>query len=532
MSESGAADGARGGGSSIRVAALLGVFMISLDASIVNIALPTLARDLNASLSSLQWVVDGYVAAFASLLLITARFSRAVGAVTAMRIGIAGFTAASVGCALAPSATALVLARIMQGVAASLILPSALTLVTRLATANQLGRALGAFSAVVGASTALGPGAGALILSNFSWGAIFLVNVPIGVGVLWILRQHGLPGAGYFDRTGWADGALSVIGLFALCYGLIDVGRHGWGSLRALAIVAAGIAFLGLFGFAQKQRGAKAVLDTALLRRRSLVVANVATILTFSTMMGVTFLAPLVLIELYGYGLGHAALVMSITSVMILVVAPISGRLGEHMLASVGPLGCGIEAVAIWGFSLLGTHPALISVELVAAALGVGLGFTLPTLTTWAMSSVADDRVEDASALFSTARQVGLALGVAIFGSLASTEIASQLARVAAHVPGAARLASVSLTQLERVGRASALPGPVTEAIWHGLARTYRLGSALAVIAGLTLATLRQRHLTAGPQVQPRKVAPRQIAVPEPFIESTPGSSMRATQTP
>jgi hypothetical protein len=160
-------------------------------------------------------------------------------------------------------------------------------------------------------------------------------------------------------------------------------------------------------------------------------------------------------------------------------------------LRAVAVLGCVVEGAAIWGFSLLGPDPAFGSVALAAAALGVAFGLLLPPVTTWAMS-VPSDAVEDGSALFSTARQIGLALGVAVFGSLASIHIAHELARVAA-VPDAHAITRLSLSQLVRGGPHSVPAQPVADAIWRGLATTFRLGSALSLLAAATIAGFGRR---------------------------------------
>lgn len=490
------ADDLSGRSRPLRAAALMAVFMISLDVSIVNIALPTLARDLNASLASLQWMLDGYIAAFASLLLVTARLNRSLGSATSMRIGVIGFTVASAACALAWSPTALVVARILQGVAASLILPAGLTLVTRLAAPDRRGRALGAFSAVVGAATAFGPSAGAVVLSVASWPGIFLVNIPVGLAVLWMLRGETQPRVAH-ERGWWLDGALSAAGLFALCQGLIDAGRHGWGSTRALVAGAVGVAALALFGFLQSRRGASAVLDVSLLRRPAVLGANTATLLTFTAMMGATFLAPLVLIGLYGYSLGRTALVLSATSIAILVVALASGRLVDRVrISTVGVLGFVVIAGSLWGFSFLGPAPAFGWVLLAAAVLGLGIGIALPPLTTHAMSGTSTEQLEDASALFSTFRQIGLALGVAVFGSLAATLVGHQL--TTGGFGSDTALVDLSVAQLGE-GATGQPAAAVAEAIWRGLADTFRIGGAIALLAAvpLLLSDRRWRSRTA-----------------------------------
>jgi predicted MFS family arabinose efflux permease len=239
------------------------------------------------------------------------------------------------------------------------------------------------------------------------------------------------------------------------------------------------------------------VLDVSLLRRCSVLGANVATLLTFTAMMGSTFLAPLVLIGLYGYSLGRTALALSATSILILVVAIVSGRAVDRIrIWAVGVFGFVVVAGSLWGFSYLGPAPAFGSVLLVAGALGVGIGIVLPPLTTLAMSGTSTDQLEDASALFSTFRQIGLALGVAVFGSLAAALVGHELA--AAGLGSGTGLVDLSVARLGQASAGQAPSAVMSAAIWRGLAETFRIGGAIVLLATvpLLLSDLRWRITT------------------------------------
>lgn len=478
-----------------RTAALIAVFIVTLDVSIVNVAIPTLAGKLHASLSSLQWVLDAYIVAFAALLLATGRLAEMLGAVRLLRAGVFLFTFASIACAVVSSADGLIAARVVQGVGASLVLPSSLAIVTGLSPRESLGRALAAFSAIIGAATALGPSAGAVLLQNFSWRAIFLINVPIGVAAIaFSLGQSKAIPRGGGGRVDLLGALLSAGGMFGVTYGLIDAGRNGWSALATLVPLVAGLLLLFAFAISQLTGRDGSLLDRSLFSRRDVPFGSIATMLMFTATMGATFLAPLVLLGVYGWSLLRMAGILSLTSLAILVAAPLSGRfverLGVRVVASVGLL---FEAGALFGFSTFGTHPAYGAVLGVGISLGIGMGVALPPLTLSVMGAVADRLVNRASALFSTFRQMGLALGIALAGSLAQTRITGSVA----HLPSAMSegIKGGSITELlARLAEGRGAGGQVADgtrhrllanAIWSGFSDTFLVVALIPVLAAI-----------------------------------------------
>ncbi len=398
-------------------------FMVILDATIVNVALPSIARSLSFTAGALQWVVTAYVLASGGLVLLGGRAADVAGRRRVFLTGLTVFTAASLASGLAPGAGALIAARAGQGIGAALLTPAALSVITTTYAGAQRATALGIWGAIGGAGAAAGVLAGGILTTWLGWRSVFLVNVPIGVvaGLLSLhlvprheprsrfVRELDLPGAG-----------LAVAGLVTLVYALAGAPGHGWGSARTLLLLA--LAFVLLVAFAAAERSVRRPLVPVQIWRTRSLVAGVVVMLGSTGVLVATFF----LNSLYLQGVQHAsALRVGLEFLPLAVVvgagAHLASRLlpraGSRVLIVVGLVVMGGGALLLTGVTarsgyLAGFLPGLLVV-------GLGTGLVLPATAITAMNDIAHDRAGLASGLITTAHEIGAALGVAVFSAVA-----------------------------------------------------------------------------------------------------------------
>ncbi|GHH72834.1 MFS transporter [Streptomyces sulfonofaciens] len=410
-------------------AVCLGHFLVVLDVTAVTVALPVIGDALDASVTALQWVADGYTLVFAGLLPFSGGLADRIGARRVFLTGLALFTLASAGCAAACSAPLLVLARLVQGCGAALLLPASLALLRAMyAHRAARARAIGLWGAVSGLAAGAGPVLGGLLAQGLGWRAVFLVNLPVGAaGALLTLRCVPAPpgrSRGGLDLP--AQSALAV-SLAALVTALVEAGALGWthpAVLGAAALCPAGtLVFLRLEG-----RARAPMLPLPLLTTPGLRPAVAIGALLNLGFYGLLFLAPLYFQRLHHYGVLRAGCALLPA---VAVVAPGSALAGRVM-ARTGPrppmaVGLGVGALGLLGWLLAGPatgYPALVAPM---AAVGFGTALTMPAATLAATEAAAQDRAGAASAIFNTARQSGSALGVAVFGSLSADRLVTGL---------------------------------------------------------------------------------------------------------
>jgi MFS transporter, DHA2 family, methylenomycin A resistance protein len=461
------------------VALGLGYFMVILDATAVNLALPALARDLGGGVSALQWVLDGYTITFAAFLLTAGSVSDRLGSLRVFLAGLTLFTLASAGCGLAPSIAALITLRVVQGTAAAMLVPSSLALLQAAYTSRAArARAVGLWGAMGGAAAASGPVIGGALTGAASWRLVFAVNVPVGLGALWLAARHlatpasgrdpapdgrrgtpppGRRGAG-MDRVGQVT---AVIALAALAGALIEGGPLGWGS--PLVLAAAATAVLAAVGFVLAERRSRApMLPLALLRRPTLSAGSAVGLLINLGLYGQLFAFSLYLQQVRGDSPLAAGIALLPEAGIVPFASALSGRLTSRtgprvtMLAGLllGGAGFGAQVVA-------GPATPYLALVLPLAAAGAGMALTMPAMTTAVMESAPDGWAGLASGLLTSSRQVGSTLGVALAGAL----VAGQAGFVpglhaALAVSGGGFLAGALLTALfvdrsrSRVGQA------------------------------------------------------------------------------
>ena len=420
----------------------LGVIMATLDASVVTIALPTLQRAFGAPLSTVEWVALAYTLTLTGLLLAGGRLADARGRRNVYGTGLILFTVASGLCGAAPTVEALIALRVLQGVGAALVSGNGSALLVQAFPAEQRGRALGAFGAMVGVGLAVGPPLGGLVVAHASWRWIFLVNLPLGV-LTWNMLQRRVPA----DRPAAADapGPASLFGfgvapfawavaLAALALALTRGPDAGWGDPMVLGPGVGGVVLLVLF--IASQRAASQPLLPLDLVTGPLGAAVTLTFLGQVLSAGVGFHMPLVLEETGGFTPARSGAWLAVLPLAALFCAPVAGRLADRVGArTLTTAGLLITAIGLWILSQLGAMPAGVRLAAGLILVGVGLGlFTVPNASA-VLSLVPPDRLGVASGLQGTTRNLGLAAGIAFTGAMVT-------ARYHGHAGTALRLGS------------------------------------------------------------------------------------------
>ncbi|MEV6757978.1 MFS transporter [Streptomyces sp. NPDC051214] len=400
-------------------AAMLGFALITLDASVVNVALPAIGGSLGGGMTGLQWVVDAYTLAFAALMLSTGALSDRIGATRAYAIGITVFTLASVACGLAPSLPALIGARVVQGVAAAVVLPASLSLVRQAyADAAKRARAVAMWAAGGSVAVALGPVAGGALTTAWDWSGIFFVNVPLGAVALALLlrapRSERRPAP--LDVPGQL---LAVLTLTAVTFAVIEGGTTG---LIALGVaVAAGMLF-----WRTEARQAHPVVPLGLFRDRTVAITVAAGAACSVAFYGLVFVFSLFFQEVQGRSALWAGLMFLPMTGLIAVTNVFAGKLAARVGPRL-PMLAG-QAVAVAGLLLLlfadASTPAL-GLAFLMVPLALGCALTIPPLTAAMMEAVPADRAGLAAGVLNSARQVAGGLGIAAFGGLVAGDFVS-----------------------------------------------------------------------------------------------------------
>jgi EmrB/QacA subfamily drug resistance transporter len=471
----------------------LGVLCLSLlaivvDNTIVNVALPTLARELDADLSQLQWVVDAYTLTFAALLLLAGALGDRYGRRRVLLAGLVIFGAASAAASMADSIGALVAARAVMGAGAACVMPATLSLVTTVfPDPRERGAAIGVWAATAGLGVALGPVVGGWLLEQFSWGAIFLVNVPLCLiasgGGLRLLPESRDPSA---RRLDWTGAALSGAGLTALVWGLIEAPGHGWthgGVLEAWVLSA-----VLLVAFVLQQRRSPApLLDVRLFHNPRFSAASVTIMVLFFALFGFLFVATQYLQFVLGLSPLQAGVRVLPYAGAMIVFASLSARVvasfGTRRVATAGMLlfaaGLGVATTvsADSGYGVLAVAFAL---------LGIGMGLAGAPATESIMGALPEDRANIGSAINDTTRELGGALGVAIVGSIMASLYADRLP------------AGTSAPARDSVGAAVSGGPLLADAAREAFTFAMSRASLVVAIAALIGAVIAWRHLPEG----------------------------------
>jgi EmrB/QacA subfamily drug resistance transporter len=400
-----------------------GLFMIMLDNTVVNVALPSIQRELGVGLSELEWIVTGYALSFAALMLTGGKLADMVGRRRIFVLGIVVFTAASFLCGIAESSELLIGARVLQGVGAALMNPATLSIISATFPPAQRGMAIGIWAGVSALALAIGPLVGGLLTEHLSWHWIFFVNVPVGAVAIaasyLLITESKDETHESLDLPGLATSAL---GLFALTYGLIEANEHGWTSALILGSFAVAVLALTSFVLIEKRRRSP-MLDLSLFRSGTYTGANVAMLLVALAMFGVFFFVSLYMQNVLGYSAVQAGAAFLPMTILIILVAPIAGKLsdkyGSRWLMTGGMVLLGIQLLYL---SQLGTDADFWDLlpGFVTGGLGMALAMT-PTAAA-ATRAVPVHKSGVGSAVLNAMRQVGGSIGVALVGAIVAHE--------------------------------------------------------------------------------------------------------------
>jgi EmrB/QacA subfamily drug resistance transporter len=401
----------------------VGLFMIMLDNTIVNVALPTIQRSLGLQISELEWVVAGYALTFGAFMLTGGKLADLFGRRAIFIAGLVVFTASSLACGLAGSATILIAARVVQGLGAAMMNPATLSIITVTFPPRQRGTAIGIWAGVSALALAIGPLVGGLITEHINWNWIFFINVPVGVvGVVAaLLLIDESRDTSHEQRPDIPGLASSTIGLFALSYALIEANTYGWTSGRILgAFVVAAVSLVGFVLLEQHQR--LPMLDLGLFKNRGFAGANTVMLFVGLAMFGVFFYVSLYVQQVLHYTPTQAGAAFLPWTVLIILIAPQAGRLSDRVGAR--PLVTG-GMVLLTGslvlFARMGAHESFWGLLPAMLLGGVAMGTAMAPTTAAAMHSVPPDKAGVGSAVLNSMRQVGGSLGIAIMGAIVAT---------------------------------------------------------------------------------------------------------------
>lgn len=456
-------------------AMILGFFMILLDSTIVSVATPHIMRDLNADIAQVIWVTSAYLLAFAVPLLLTGRLGDRFGPRRVFLTGLVIFIASSLWCGLAGSIEQLILARIAQGLGASLMSPQPMTLITRLFPPERRGAAMGVWGSVAGAAVLVGPLLGGVLTDFVGWSWIFFVNVPVGI-VAFVLTVRLAPRLSTHAHTfDWLGVLLSGVGLFLIVFGLQEGQGHGWGALwgpiQVWQVIAVGVLVMAGFVFWQTRNTAEPLLPLSLFRDRNFSLANVNIGLMGAAVTAQMFPIMLFVQGVLGYTPTLAALMTAPMAVIQIVLAPQVGRLLNRISpAWFVATGAFLQAVAVFGYAAL-SHAGTQFWHLLIPAAIQGLGGAC----FWGANSVATTRnlpramAGAGSGVYNATRQLGAVIGSAAIA-------AAMEARLGAHLPGIAAVVG------EGVGR---VPAGYAEAYSLAMGEAMLLPATLMALAGV-----------------------------------------------
>jgi EmrB/QacA subfamily drug resistance transporter len=405
------------------------LFMIMLDNTVVNVALPAIQKDLHMSVSSLEWVVSGYALSFAVLMLSGGKLADMLGRRLIFVIGLAVFAASSLACGLAGSASLLIAARVVQGLGAAFMMPATLSIISATFPPKLRGTAIGIWAGVSALALAIGPLVGGLITEHISWNWIFYINVPVGVlgivAALLIITES--KDTSHEQRLDVAGLATSGVAFFAITFAVIESNRYGWGSPTILGLFGLAAVALAAFVAAElKQR--LPMFDLQLFRNGTFVGANMVAFLVTLAMFGVFFFISLYMQQIRGYSPVRAGATFLPMTILIILIAPLAGRasdrLGSRWLMAGG---MSLVGVSLLLFAQLEAHTSFWGILPGLVVGGTGMALVMTPMTAAAMSAVPVDKAGVGSGMLNTFRQVGGSFGIAVMGAILTHRSASEL---------------------------------------------------------------------------------------------------------
>jgi len=452
------------------------LFMVMLDNTVVNVALPAIQKDLGIGVSELEWTVTAYALTFAVLLLSGGKLGDMYGRRRIFMIGLLVFTVSSLVCGLSSSAPELIGARAVQGVGSALMMPATLSIITATFAAAQRGMAIGIWAGVSAMALAIGPLLGGVITEHISWNWIFFVNVPIGIlaviaAIVVVPESRDMSREQRLDLPGLVT---SGIGLLALVYALIEAHRLGWTSATIIALFAVAAVALTAFVFLELHQRLP-MLDLTLFKNGTFTGANLVAILVTLAMFGIFVFFPIYMQDLLGWSPIQAGAALLPWTILIVIFAPIAGKLSDHVgsrwLMAGGMATVGLCCLELSTVAVDSTFWRLLPGFILG---GLGMAFVMTPMSAAVMGSAPVDKAGVASGVLNTFRQVGVALGIAITGAI--------------------------VTNREAAARAAGADQP--HAFVHGLTFAMRVSALICFGAALAAAVL-VRKVRHAEQAQP-----------------------------
>ena len=456
-----------------------GTFMLLLDITIVNVALPKIASDLKASFSDIQWVIDAYALTLASVLLTAGTLADRLGRRLLYAIGLLLFAATSLLCALSPSALFLILARAGQGIGGAIMFATALALLAQEFQGRERGTAFGIWGATIAASAAIGPLLGGALTEGLGWSSIFYINVPIGLAAAALtvtkLRETKDPVG---KRIDWIGTVTFTGALFLLVLAIIRGNADGWGSTPIIAMFAGSVVLMTAFLVSQFVQE-NSMFDMSLFRKPAFIGASVTAFSVSSAMFAMFLYITLYIQTLLGYSPLQTGLrFLPFTVVSFFVAAPtgnLSSRIPLRFLLGLGLAMTGAGLLLMGNLTPSSGWTGLLAGSVVA---GAGVGLVNPSLASAAIGVVPPQRSGMASGINNTFRQVGIATGIAVLGALFESRISSKLTPRLAHTPVAGQAAKI----------AHAVAAGGTQQILHATPAAFRAQAAAAIRLAFTSA--------------------------------------------
>jgi EmrB/QacA subfamily drug resistance transporter len=426
--------------------------MAMLDNTVVNIALPTIQSRLDATVSDLQWIIDGYVLVFASLLLTGGILGDRYGRKKMFLAGLAIFTLASLGCGLSASGTQLIAFRALQGVGAALLMPGTLSILTVTFPPEERARAIGLWAGVSGLALALGPTLGGWIVERGGWETVFFINVPIGViafAIAWrTVRESVSEDTRHLDLPGLA---LGTGGLFSLTYGLIEANQRGWSDgLIVASLVTAAVLLVGFVVW--EHRSPRAMMPLTFFRIPAFSAGNAVAFSVSLGMFSIFLFVTLYMQAIRGYTPLQAGIRFLPMTLMIIVSAPAAGHIAQRIGPRI-PMTYGLSMVSagLFGLTFIQPDTPFWVLAILFVMMGNGIGSTMAPMTAAVMGAVGPQRAGLGSAMTNTSREVGGVLGIALLGTVLFD-----------------RLGSVLVPKLTALGLEGAQASAISQAASHG----------------------------------------------------------------
>ena len=413
------------------IACILGSAIVFVDGTVVNVALPALRDDLGASLADQQWVVEAYLLLLASLILVGGSLGDLYGRRRIFAIGVAGFGASSLVCAIAPSVEVLIAARALQGAMGALLVPSSLAIITAVFGPEERAAAIGSWTAGTSAAIAVGPVVGGLLVDAWSWRLIFAMNLPLVLVCLWLIARFVPEAPG--DRSHRVDvpgAVLCALGLAGPVYALIQQPALGWSDPSVWIPLVAGLGALGAF-VAYERRAADPMMAPAIFRSRNFAIGNAVTFAVYAGLGAATFFIALFLQQVAGYSAFEAGLSLLPITLLLVTLArrfgALSARIGPRLPMTLGPIVCGL---GLFAFARLDAQADYASGVLPASLLfGLGLAITVAPLTATVLQAADRRHAGVASGVNNAIARIAGLLAIAAVGAVVSASFSAAVDR-------------------------------------------------------------------------------------------------------